>query len=276
MPNHGWLGVVSKVSYYYRSKKVSGVSINEDNLVSLCSVIVERSIKMNEEAKKEQREMDTIYSFFILFDDKGYKLYSVDELVKCFRQANKIEQITFAIETTQSQQSNRLHGSWMELRIDERNANNCTLISASENKDWADSLWLSIHDVLGKCKNKFRFFRTSWTMLSIQLFGVVFGFLLSLWTASKLAPKLSIDGAFALSFICIFILFSNLWSFAIPVIIRLVDFLFPNVKFVINGKNYFHWSVQAIIGAIASAVVLYFIGSMLLFALEMLNSIIKK
>ena len=77
-------------------------------------------------------------------------------------------------------------------------------------------------------------------------------------------------------FICIFILFSNLWSFAIPLIISFIDFLFPSVKFVINGKNYFHWSVQAIIGAIASAVILYFISSMLLFALEMLNSIIKK
>ncbi|HEB1251252.1 TPA: membrane domain protein, partial [Escherichia albertii] len=120
------------------------------------------------------------------------------------------------------------------------------------------------------------FFRTAWTMLSIQISGVTVGFLLSLWTASKLAPKLSIDGAFALSFICIFILFSNLWSFAIPLIIKLIDFLFPSVKFVINGKNYFHWSVQAIIGAIASAVILYFISSMLLFALEMLNSIIKK
>ncbi|MEG2398637.1 MAG: membrane domain protein [Hafnia sp.] len=231
---------------------------------------------MNIDAQIEKRDIFAIYSFFILFDDKGHKVYSVDELVKCFRQASKIEQITFTIETTESQQFNRLRGSWMELRIDEKNSNNCTLIAASENKDWVDSLWLSTQDLLGKCKNKFRFFRTSWTMLSIQLLGVIVGFLLSLWTASKLAPKLSIDGAFALSFICIFILFSNLWSFAIPVIIRLVDFLFPNVKFIINGKNYFHWSVQAIIGAIASAVILYFIGSMLLFALEMLNGIIKK
>ncbi|EGQ7352737.1 membrane domain protein [Escherichia coli] len=264
------------MSYFYRSKNISGVSINEDSLISLSTAIVECCVKMNEQAQKESREVCAQCVFFILFDGKGYKVDSIGELVKYFRQATRIDQIIFTIETYQSRQSNRMNGSWMELRIDERNSNSSTMIVASEDNEWVDSLWITIQDLLNKCKNKFRFFRTAWTMLSIQISGVTVGFLLSLWTASKLAPKLSIDGAFALSFICIFILFSNLWSFAIPLIIKLIDFLFPSVKFVINGKNYFHWSVQAIIGAIASAVILYFISSMLLFALEMLNSIIKK
>lgn len=114
--------------------------------------------------------------FFILFDGKGYKVDSIGELVKYFRQATRIDQINFTIETYQSRQSNRMNGSWMELRIDERNSNSSTMIVASEDNEWVDSLWITIQDLLNKCKNKFRFFRTAWTMLSIQISGVTVGF----------------------------------------------------------------------------------------------------
>ncbi|EEW4122724.1 membrane domain protein, partial [Escherichia coli] len=178
------------MSYFYRSKNISGVSINEDSLISLSTAIVERCVKMNEQAQKESREVCAQCVFFILFDGKGYKVDSIGELVKYFRQATRIDQIIFTIETYQSRQSNRMNGSWMELRIDERNSNSSTMIVASEDNEWVDSLWITIQDLLNKCKNKFRFFRTAWTMLSIQISGVTVGFLLSLWTASKLAPKL--------------------------------------------------------------------------------------
>ena len=77
------------MSYFYRSKNISGVSINEDSLISLSTAIVERCVKMNEQAQKESREVCAQCVFFILFDGKGYKVDSIGELVKYFRQATR-------------------------------------------------------------------------------------------------------------------------------------------------------------------------------------------
>lgn len=239
-------------------------------------MIAERCDNLNLAAIERNEESYAFRTFFIWFDGKGYKVQSVEELIKYSRQATSIDQITFTIETIQSKKTNRQDGTWMELRVDEKNINNCSLTVASDNKDWVDASWVAAIDLLHKCKNRYRCFRTPWTLLSIQLLGVMAGFLLSLWAASKLSPKLSIDSAFAFSFICIFIIFSNLWTFVIPLIIKGRDYVFPNVKFIINGKAYFHWIVQAIIGGVVSAIVLSILGYMLVYALEVFNGFVKK
>ncbi|HDL7641149.1 hypothetical protein DJ60_924 [Yersinia enterocolitica] len=266
---------------YSRTNTIAGISLAEEGLHTLCSKFVERYHKLvlSSDKNKENQSIQPYFYFSIWFDSKVYKSYSVEGLIKYFKQAKSIDKIIFVIETIESATSGRKDGSWMELCLDEINVANCYLAVASNDIDWVDSSWISIQDVLSKCKNNYKWLRTSWTVFGVQLSGVLLGFLLSLWSASKIAPQLSIleaDGRFAFGFICSFIIFSNIWTFTGPLIIKLLNFLFPNVKFLLNGRIHFHWGIQAIIGGVAGAMVLYFFGYIIVTAVEVLKSIFTK
>lgn len=262
---------------YSRNKQISGVKLTEESIHALAMTFSERFLKLYDFEQKAKGIASAYFCFTIYFDSKVYKLYSVDGLIKYFRQANSVEKITFTISTLLSDISGRKNGSWMELNIDEKNPANSYFTVSSDENDWLEASWISIQDILNKCKNKHMWLRTSWTTLVVQLLGVMAGGLLSLWIATKISPKLALsEGKFTFGFICAFILFSNVWSFVWPLIIRMLNFLFPDIKFVLNGKVNFHWGIQAVISAIVGAVVLYFFSQMFLFAFDVLNSVLIK
>lgn len=262
---------------YSRFKQISGLLLTEESIHALAMQFTERCIKLNADDQKANVIASAYFCFIISFDSKVYKLYSADDLIKHFRQAHTVEKITFTISTSLSESSGRKSGCWMELNIDEKNFSNSYFTVSSNDNDWLEASWISIQDVLKKCKSKHMWLRTSWTTLVVQLLGVMAGGLLSLWIATKISPKLALsEGKFTFVFICAFILFSNVWSFVWPLIIRMLNVLFPNIKFILNGRGNFHWGIQAIISAIVGAIVLYFFAHMISFALDVLNSVLIK
>ena len=118
----------------------------------------------------------------------------------------------------------------------------------------------SIRDILFKNKNKSGYVRNSWVELLIQMFGVLIGFALSLWGATKIAPSLSIENSFLISFLLILLIFSNLWT---QIGIRLkwiLNYAFPAINFLRTDKDRLHWLTQAVIGGIVGAVTLYLLS----------------
>jgi hypothetical protein len=100
--------------------------------------------------------------------------------------------------------------------------------------------------------------QTAWTGLFVQLFGLVFGFLLSLWAAVKIAPHLTIESPFVISFIFALLVFSNIWTILNAQILRLINFWFPNLYFKRAGRES-PW-LNGILITLVGALVLYLLN----------------
>jgi hypothetical protein len=148
----------------------------------------------------------------------------------------------------------------MELRLDENDPKSSQLSVTSDNRNWVEASFSEVKDILEKNKSKTGWLRSSWSLLSIQIVGVIAGFTISLWGASIISPKLNIEQSFVISFIFALLIFSNLWAFLNQKLIISTHKLFPNIKIYRPGKDKYHWLMQAIVGGIAVAITLYILG----------------
>lgn len=217
-----------------------------------------------------------VVTYIVRFDNKGYRVFQLDDLVKYFSEAKSVERVLFTLETGESLRSGRQIGTYMELRLDEKEPNTSFLTVTSDDKDWVDASFAAVQDALAKSKNRNGWVRTPWTMFAVQLIGVTFGFLLSLWAAAKIAPKLAIENALVFSFLFVLLIFSNVWTFLSHAIVRLMNAAFPSIKFLRKGKEHLHWLLQAVVGGIVLAIVLYILDQSASFVLQVLGSILRK
>jgi hypothetical protein len=196
-------------------------------------------------------------SYIIRFDGKGCRVFTLEELLLYFRQANEVERLLVTLETGESLRSGRKVGAVMELGFEKINNNGCFLTVTSDDKDWVDASFSAIQDILIKHKNKNGWVRTAWMQLLVQITGVAFGFFISLWAAVKIAPKITIQNSFVICFLFVLLIFSNTWSYLNKSIFNLLNYYFPNVKFYRPDKDRIDWLMQAIIGGIIVAIVLW-------------------
>ena len=104
----------------------------------------------------------------------------------------------------------------IELRLDTRDINACFLVASADDRDWVDASFNGLTDLLRRQRSLSRLVHTAWTGLVVQLFGLVLGFVLSVWIGMKIAPHLKIENSFAISFIFAFLVFSNIWMYLNP------------------------------------------------------------
>jgi len=131
-----------------------------------------------------------------------------------------------------------------------------------------------VRESILKNRNNHGYVRNLWVELLIQLFGVLIGFALSLWGATKISPSLSIENSSLISFLLILLIFSNLWA---QVGIRLkgiLNYASPVMKFHREEKDQLHWLIQAVVGGIVVAITLYFIGGVFSFMGKILGGFI--
>jgi hypothetical protein len=107
----------------------------------------------------------------------------------------------------------------------------------------------------------------------VQLLGVVFGLILSFWAAMKISPQLSIDNALGFSFIIFLVLFSNIWTLLYEQILRLLNYLWPNISFKARGG--LHWIVRALISSSFVAFAFFVFNRLFFYLGEMIKSILK-
>ncbi|AKR44672.1 hypothetical protein ACJ67_09555 [Methylophilus sp. TWE2] len=212
----------------------------------------------------------------IRFDDKGYRVYTIDDLLRYYRIAKSVERIIITIEAFESLRTQRAIGTVLEVRLDEKDPNTSYLTATSDNRDWVDASFSSIQEGLAKFQNKNRWAYSAWTALGVQISGVTLGFLLSLWAASKIAPKLTVENAYILTFLFMLLIFSNTWTYLNHFCLRLIHISFPNIKFIRSDKENLHWLMQAVVGGVIGAIVLYLLGQASSFLLEIMSGIVNK
>ena len=265
------------MAHYLRDEWISNLSINADNLAQLSAVFADRAVTLNASVpENDDGSKKAFLTYIIRFDNKGYRVFTLEDLRRYFQLAKEVERVLFTVETGQSLRSNRQIGSYLELRLDEKDPTSCLLTVTSDDKDWVDASFSAVHDVLTKCKNKNGLARTAWTQFGVQIIGVTLGFILSLWAAEKIAPKLAIENSFVFAFLFVLLIFSNVWTYLNQRILWVLNAAFPNLKFYRPDKERLHWLMQAIVGGIVFAIVMFVLSQALSFLLDILSGFVRK
>lgn len=238
------------MAQFLRDKKVRAITLTEESVRELCNIfwakaaIPTQTVNDAEEVK--------VPVFIIRFDNRGYKVFSTDELIAYWKQAAKVERLVLTTESLDSIRTNRSIGSMVELKLDAGDDNACWLVSSSENKDWMDGSFYAVDDCLQKCKNHSGLVRTPWTPLLIQVLGTVLVLAFSLWQAVQLAPRLNVENPALVGFIVLFFFYLPIWQFLHGITGRAIGALAPNIRFFRPARS-LHWFGQFLIGVVVTA-----------------------
>jgi hypothetical protein len=269
------------VGRFLRDENVSNLSIDEEALTLISDELLARANVINEllpdkDKGHKQQQQQQIVTYIIRFDNKGYRLYQIDDVLKHYRVAQKVERIIVTMESIESIHSNRMTGTHLEVRFDVNNNGNCSVSVSAENSDWVESSYSTVSELLSKLKTKSGLIRNGWTPFLVQITGIIIGFILSLWAALQISPHLTIESAFVVSFLFAFLVFSNIWTYLNQQILNLVSYFFPNIRFERKGKEKLHWLAQTVIGGVVVAVALYFINLLFGYVGSVLGEFIAK
>jgi hypothetical protein len=256
------------MAHFLRDQHVQNLAISDDSLTHINSIFVERFHHL-QAGLKEMGEK-AFLTYIIRFDNKGYRVFSLEELLNYFNHAQIVERVIFSIESEKALNTGRIVGAFLELNLDAKDPSRCTLVSTSDNKDWAEASFSAVHEAITKFKTRNGIARTPWTNLLVQLLGVVVIFIASLWMASRIAPNVNTENAFILSFLFILLVFSNIWGYLNQLLLSQIGRLFPNIDFIRPAKAQLHWLLQALVGSAAFASAIYLFGLASSFLLKVL------
>ncbi len=247
---------------YLRDEAIKNVTVDEDTLKDISDEFLARASKINKTLTEEEKKDGQLQlvSYVIRFDKKGYRFYTIEELLKFYKTARTVERVVICMESQLSRNTGRVFSCHSELRFDANDPNNCWLSVSSEDQDWVESTCAAYRDIISTIKNKNGLIRTSWTTLVVQIGGVILGFLLSLILAEKVSPLLSVDSPFVVSFLFFLLIYSNLWMYLNQLVLKGIDVTFPNIRFQRRNTYVLHWTFQAVVGGVIAAIVLYVIG----------------
>jgi hypothetical protein len=203
---------------------------------------------------------NTLLTLTIRFDQKGYRVFDKQRLLALFHQAREVERVVFELVSGDALRSNRLLGSFIDLRLDKHENAVCFLTVSSDDENWVNGSFTDVREALQKYKNRNALIRNPWIELLIQVFGLFIGFIVSLWGAAKIAPHLTIDNAFLISFLLVLLLFSSLWSPIRGLLLRTVNRSFPTFRFYRPNKDRLHWLYQALVGGVVVAATLFLLS----------------
>jgi hypothetical protein len=245
------------MAHYLRDQLIKNVTINRDTLSQLSSVFSSRQYTLNAGLSDSEPDKKALLTYIIRFDNKGYRVFSLEDLLQYFDQAKEVERILFTVETVESRRSNRQIGTYLELRLDQKDSTTCFLSVTSDDRDWVDASFSAVQEVLSKDRNNNGWARSAWTQFGVQIVGVTLIFVLSLWLAARVSPKLAIQNSFIFAFLFVLLIFSNTWTYINQRILWSLNTLFPSIKFYRADKDRFNWLLQAVVGGIVVAIVLY-------------------
>lgn len=262
---------------FLRDEQVSNLTIDSEVLSQLVEVFTNRVTSMPEfVALAENETSDPLLFFTIRFDEKGYRVFDKEELLRYFEQASKVERIHFNLSSGESIRTNGLVGSALELRLDKNeNATNYLTVT-SDDENWVNSSFSAVKEALAKYKNRNFLVRNPWVELLVQLLGLFLGFAISLWAASKMAPSLAIENAFLISFLLVLLIFSNLWTPINQRLHRFVHMAFPTIRFYRSSRDRLHWLYQAIVGGVVVAATIYLLGLIFTYVGEILGGFVER
>jgi len=264
------------MSQFLRDEYLRNLTVNEDALRKINDDIEEITQQENQSLGKQFQGQDLtnrllIRSYIIRFDGKGFRLFDFEKAIKYFQDAKKVERFIFVVDSISS--INRIQGKSIELRLDALDINKCTIVVQDDNSTWVDATFCKIRERLSRYKNNNHLVRNRIIPFLIQLFGVMVGFILSLWIAIKISPKLAIDNSLAFSFVIAFLLFSNIWTVIFELAIRFLHYFWPNISFKFKGS--LHWLIKALISTAFVSVFFFLISKLFSYLAGIIKSILK-
>jgi hypothetical protein len=265
------------MAHFLRDQRIANLSVNEDIIKQISELFSIRLNTLNANIPKDDTTgRQAFLAYIIRFDSKGYRVFTLEDLLRYFHQAKDVERIIFTLETGESLRSMRQTGICMELKLDQVDSGGCFFMVTSNDRDWVESSFSAVQDILAKCKNMNGWVQSAWTQLGVQITGVAFGFFLSLWAAIKVSPKLAIENSFIICFLFVLLIFSNVWSYLNKKVLSVLNRAFPNLKFYRPDKDQGHWLMQAVIGGVVVAIMLWALGLLFSYAGDILSGLITK
>jgi hypothetical protein len=253
-----FLGLVEagdlKVAFFLRDKHVQSVEVDEARLRQFIQIFEGFLADKTAGMQPLQAATEWFLSYIVRLDEKGYKVFSGNEVINLFTQADVVERVILSVDSKLSLNTNRQQGTWVELKLDAFTVNNSWLNVASENRTDVDAMYAVVDGALTSAKNRFGVARSAPARFAIQLVGVILCFVLSLWGASVISSRLAVQNAFPLAFLFVFVLFSNAWTFIQPWALRRIDRLFPNVYFKRASRERWTWLWQTLVASAIFAV----------------------
>jgi len=162
------------MAQFLRDAHLSNIKVTEDTISQLTEIFANRAeILFDAASTQGNDDKKPLLTFIIRFDGKGYRLFSLEDLIRHFRRAKVIERVIIIIETLESLRSNRSIGEHLEVLFDKLDGNNCYLSVTSDDSDWVDSSYSAVQELLEKYKTKNGWARSGWTTLMIQLLAVI-------------------------------------------------------------------------------------------------------
>ena len=261
------------MSKYLRDERLRCLSITAEHVRAVNADLQEIITKENGKLKGISQSQDIsnkilFSSYVIRFDGQGFRLSAFDEVLKYFSEAKKVERLVYEVSSVESYL--QVIGKNVQIWLDPFDENNCFIRVQDDDKDWTDAVFTRLKERFDKYKNYHGLVRNRWVVMAVQVIGVLFGFSSSLWLAKVVTPHLNVnvDNLFFLTFIAIFLNFSNIWGFVLESILKLLDRLWPNISFQRQKKE---WLFQGL----AVAAVIFLLGSILKWLFALLPKIIR-
>lgn len=265
------------MAHFLRDQQLTNHTIRSENIAQIGNVFAERLQVFNASLPANSPQDARAFLMYVVrFDGKGYRVFSIAEVQQYFQQARVVERVVFTLLTPEAFRTNGNFGTHVELRFDANDVNGSYLKITADDRDWVDASFSAIQDWLAKCHNRHGLVRTSWTPFLVQIFGVALMFFVSLLVAAKASPKLNIENAFLVSFLFVFLLLSNTWTFVNAQIGRLINYAFPNVRFSRPSKDRLHWFLQTLVGAAFIGATVYLLGLAGTYITESASTLVKR
>ena len=254
------------MAHFLRDEVLKSLTIDEAAIRELDNALRSSNANMPENLAKQDPGQRAIIYYVVRFDNKGYRVFSVDDLLRYFHEAKYVERVICTAESGTSLKTGRQVGSYIDLALDCQDPSRCLLSVASDDVNWVNSSFSNIKDVLAGYRNRNGWARSMWSQLTAQLLAVFAAFLVSLWAAVAFSPKIPVENAFFLIFLFVLLVFSNLWGYVNQRLLALIDVVFPNIRFYRPNRDGLHWLLQNLIGGVAVLIVV----SVILFFLNLL------
>lgn len=254
------------MAHFLRDEVLRSLTIDEAAIRELDNALRASNANMPENLEQQDTGQRSIIHYVIRFDNKGYRVFSVEDLLKYFSKAKYVERVIFTAESKASIQTGRQVWSFIELALDCQDPSRCQLAVSSDNDYWVNSSFANIKDILAGYRNRNGWARSIWSQLIIQLLAVFVTFVGSLGAAVAFSSRVPVENAFFLVFLFVFLVFSNLWGYFNQWLLTLLNVVFPNIRFYRSNRDRLHWLYQNLIGG----VVVLIVGSVIIFVLKLL------
>ena len=264
------------MSQYLRDEFLKNLNFSEEALRKINEDIMEIATQANQSLRNQYKDQDLtnrllIPSYIIRFDGRGFRLFEFEKIMRCFQDAKRVERFIFILDAINS--LNRITGKSIDLKFDALESNNCQLIVQDDDGNWVDAVFCKLKERLSRHENNNHIIQNRFVPFIVQILGVLVGFVISLWIAIKISPRLAIDNSLAFSFVIAFLLFSNVWTLLYEGIIRGLNYFWPNLSF--KEKVGFHWLIKAVISSAFVGISFFIASKLFSYLAGMLKSIIK-